>query len=269
VRRQNEREGLGASGSDSAAEVHQRHDERLHEPPAARDEGRAARDWARAARNEGRAHALLQPKPPVLDEYDRDEQDRSVPHEHQTSIMTEDGEIQDVEWHGDTDGEEREGEEAPEPYALDSNSSDSQQEECEMEGEGGGGGRWRGWEAGGWHTEPVPSGEESYLRGRLPRLAPLLAPVLMDTLPSPWPSFSHMPLGGGTAQDIPITNTAPDMRISTTRLPKAPPLLCQSGVSSGSTGSPLRAVLPNTPTGLSNPSIPPPFSTSTSLFASP
>jgi hypothetical protein len=198
-----------------------------------------------------------------------DEHHRRVAHEHQTSIMTEDGEIQDVEWHGDTDGEETDGQEAAEPYALDSNSSDSQQEECEMEGEGGGGGRWRGWEAGGWHTEPVPSGEESYLRGRLPRLAPLLAPVLMDTLPSPWPSFSHMPLGGGTAQDIPITNTAPDMRISTTRLPKAPPLLGQSGVSSGSTGSPLRAVLPNTPTGLSNPSIPPPFSTSTSLFASP
>ena len=91
----------------------------------------------------------------------------------------------------------------------------------------------------------------------LPRHAPLLAPVLMDTLPSPWPSFSHMPLGGGTPQDVPITTTAPDMRISTTRLPKAPLLLGQSGVSSGSSGSPLRGVLPTTPTGLSTPSIPP------------
>ena len=128
------------------------------------------------------------------------------------------------------------------------------------EGEGGGGG-WRGWEAGGRLSESVTSGEgSSCLRERLPSLrrhAPLLAPVLMDTLPSPWPSFSHMPLGGGTPQDLPITTTAPDMRISTTRLPKAPPLLGQSGVSSGSSGSPLRGLLPTTPTGLSTPSIPP------------
>ena len=150
VRRQNEREALGASGSDSAAEVQQtRVDERLDQP--------------RAERGSGRAHALLKPEPPVLDEYDRDEHHRRVPHEHeheheykyphehehhrrvphehQTSIMTEDGEIQDVEWHGDTEGEEREGEEregtsAPEPYALDSDSSDSRQEECEMCAEG-------------------------------------------------------------------------------------------------------------------------------------